>query len=56
MAAALYLIAASAEVVMAMWIFPRALVWLLGLAVVTGLAYRRAPGSRSARNRGLSVF
>jgi APA family basic amino acid/polyamine antiporter len=55
-AASLYLAAASAEVAMAIWIFPRALLWLLGLAVVTVLGYRRAPGSRSARNRGLSVF
>jgi APA family basic amino acid/polyamine antiporter len=55
LAALVYLVAASAEVVMAVWIFPRALVWLAGLAVVTVLGYRRASGARLARDRGLSA-
>ncbi len=48
LAAAAYLVAAGGEVIMALWIFPRSLVWLSGLAVLTGLGYRRA---RAARRR-----
>ncbi len=40
---------------MSIWIFPRALFWLAGLAVLTVLGYRRASGARVARDRSLSV-
>ena len=50
-AAAVFLVAASAEVVMAIWIFPRALVWLAGLGILTAFGYRRAMSARVARDR-----
>ena len=50
-AALVYFVVSGAAVVMALWIFPRALAWLAGLAVLTALGYRRAMGSRLARER-----
>ncbi len=50
-AAAIYLVVSSAEVVMSIWIFPRALLWLAGLAILTVLGYQRAPGGGSRRIR-----
>ena len=48
-AATIFLVAASAEVVMAIWIFPRTLVWLAGVAVLTAVAVTtRGVGSNGA--------
>ena len=55
-AAVVYFVVSSAEVGMALWIFPRALAWLAGLAVLTALGYRRAIGARVARERTTSTI
>lgn len=51
-AALVYFVGASAEVVMALWLFPQALLWLAGLAALTLAGYRRAV---TIKARGTSV-
>jgi amino acid transporter len=42
--AVVFLVASSAEVLIALWLVPRALLWLAGLGVLTIVGYRRAAG------------